>query len=106
MRANEEVLFESSSQQVSAPAYRAAIRDVLTRIEAIAVRRLVPADAGTHLPRCGPTLRKNVSVNGASPCGTPTMPMADPGRAMAAAVAMDCPMPISGPTRALQRAAG
>jgi RND superfamily putative drug exporter len=34
MRANEEVLFESSSLQVSAPAYHATIRDVLTRIEA------------------------------------------------------------------------
>jgi len=34
MRANEEVLFESSSLQVSAPTYQAAIRDVLTRIEA------------------------------------------------------------------------
>jgi uncharacterized membrane protein YdfJ with MMPL/SSD domain len=34
LRANEEVLFESSSLQVSAPAYQAAIRDVLTRIEA------------------------------------------------------------------------
>ena len=34
LRANEEVLFESGSLQVSAPAYQAAIRDVLTRIQA------------------------------------------------------------------------
>jgi uncharacterized membrane protein YdfJ with MMPL/SSD domain len=34
VRANESVLFESSSLQVSAPAYQAAIRDVLTRIQA------------------------------------------------------------------------
>ena len=34
VRANEYVLFESSSLQVSAPAYQAAIRDVLTRIQA------------------------------------------------------------------------
>jgi hypothetical protein len=34
LRANEEVLFESSTLQVSAPAYQAAIRDVLTRIQA------------------------------------------------------------------------
>ena len=34
LRANEEVLFSSSTLQVSAPAYQAAIRDVLTRIEA------------------------------------------------------------------------
>jgi hypothetical protein len=34
MRANEEALFESSSLQVSAPAYQAAVRDMLARIEA------------------------------------------------------------------------
>jgi hypothetical protein len=34
LRANEEVLFESSTLQVSAPANQAAIRDVLTRIQA------------------------------------------------------------------------
>ena len=34
MRANEYVLFESGSLQVSAPAYQAAIRDVLARIQA------------------------------------------------------------------------
>jgi len=34
LRANEEVLFSSGSLQVTAPAYQAAIRDVLTRIEA------------------------------------------------------------------------
>ncbi len=34
LRANEYVLFESGSLQVSAPAYQAAIRDVLTRIQA------------------------------------------------------------------------
>ena len=34
VRANESVLFESGSLQVSAPAYQAAIRDVLTRIQA------------------------------------------------------------------------
>ena len=32
--ANEEVLFSSGSLQVTAPAYQAAIRDVLTRIAA------------------------------------------------------------------------
>ena len=32
LRANEYVLFESSSLQISAPAYQAAIRDVLARI--------------------------------------------------------------------------
>lgn len=34
LRANEEVLFSSGTLQVSAPAYQAAIRDVLTRIQA------------------------------------------------------------------------
>ena len=34
LRANEYVLFESGSPQVSAPAYQAAIRDVLSRIQA------------------------------------------------------------------------
>jgi RND superfamily putative drug exporter len=34
VRANEYVLFESGSLQVSAPAYQAAIRDVLARIHA------------------------------------------------------------------------
>jgi putative drug exporter of the RND superfamily len=34
LRANEYVLFESGSLQVSAPAYQAAIRDVLDRIQA------------------------------------------------------------------------
>jgi uncharacterized membrane protein YdfJ with MMPL/SSD domain len=34
VRASEEVLFESGTLQVGAPAYQAAIRDVLTRIQA------------------------------------------------------------------------
>lgn len=34
LRANEYVLFESGSLQVRAPAYQAAIRDVLDRIQA------------------------------------------------------------------------
>ena len=41
--------------------------------------------AGAGPPR-QPTLRKNVRANGTSPCGTPTMPTVEPGRAIANAV--------------------
>jgi RND superfamily putative drug exporter len=51
LRANEVVLFESKNLQVSAPAYQAAIRDVLARIQATGrvtqIRSpLTPADVG------------------------------------------------------------
>jgi transcriptional regulator with XRE-family HTH domain len=38
-------------------------------------------------------LRKKLSLNGTTPCGTPTTPTVEPGRAMAKAVAIDCPVP-------------
>lgn len=48
--------------------------------------------AGAGPPR-QPMLQKNVWLNGTSPWGTPTIPIVAPGRAMAAAVSIDCWVP-------------
>src|SRR5881396_585234 len=44
-------------------------------------------------PPLQPTFRKNVSLKGTVPWGTPTIPIVDPGRAIAAAVSIACCVP-------------